>query len=154
MNRDLTEGSIRTLIWKFTLPLLGSMLFQQLYNIADSLVAGKFIGPDALAAVGNSYEITLIFIAFLYQKEWLKIGVGDIVLLTGYFSSITTMVMQAMNCIPAITKGLESVRSVGEVLECPDIELNENKPQVTEVKGDFVFVKLVSYHLKICSGFF
>ncbi len=82
---------------------------------------------------------TLIFIAFLYQKEWLKIGVGDIVLLTGYFSSITTMVMQAMNCIPAITKGLESVRSVGEVLECPDIELNENKPQVTEVKGDFVF---------------
>ncbi|WP_294503676.1 ABC transporter ATP-binding protein [uncultured Victivallis sp.] len=82
---------------------------------------------------------TLIFIAFLYQKGWLNIGVGDIVLLTGYFSSITTMVMQAMNCIPAITKGLESVRSVGEVLECPDIELNENKPQLTEVKGDFVF---------------
>lgn len=82
---------------------------------------------------------TLIFIAFLYQKGWLKIGVGDIVLLTGYFSSITTMVMQAMNCIPAITKGLESVRSVGEVLECPDIELNENKPLLTEVKGDFVF---------------
>lgn len=40
--------------------------FQQLYNIADSWVAGKFIGENALAAVGNSYEITLIFIAFAF----------------------------------------------------------------------------------------
>ncbi|MGN0288512.1 MAG: MATE family efflux transporter [Lachnospiraceae bacterium] len=40
--------------------------FPQLYNIADSLVAGKFIGEKALAAVGNSYEITLIFIAFAF----------------------------------------------------------------------------------------
>ena len=38
---------------------VGSIIFQQLYNIADSLVAGKFIGENALAAVGNSYEITL-----------------------------------------------------------------------------------------------
>ena len=82
---------------------------------------------------------TRIFIAYLYPQGFLKIGVGDIVLLTGYFSSITTMVMAAMNCVPAITKGLESVRSIGEVLECPDIELNADKPQVTEVKGDFVF---------------
>ena len=42
------------------------MIFQQLYNIADSLVAGKFIGENALAAVGNSYEVTLIFIAFAF----------------------------------------------------------------------------------------
>ena len=76
MNRDLTEGSIRTLIWRFTLPLLGSMLFQQLYNIADSLVAGKFIGPDALAAVGNSYEITLIFIAFAFGSNMGWAGAG------------------------------------------------------------------------------
>lgn len=48
------------------MPLFGSIIFQQLYNIADSLVAGKFIGENALAAVGNSYEITLIFIAFAF----------------------------------------------------------------------------------------
>lgn len=46
--------------------LFGSIVFQQLYNIADSLVAGKFVGENALAAVGNSYEITLIFIAFAF----------------------------------------------------------------------------------------
>ena len=66
MNKDLTVGKPETVLWKFCLPLFGSILFQQLYNIADSWVAGKFIGQNALAAVGNSYEITLIFIAFAF----------------------------------------------------------------------------------------
>lgn len=66
MNKDLTIGNPQTVLWKFCMPLFGSIIFQQLYNIADSLVAGKFIGENALAAVGNSYEITLIFIAFAF----------------------------------------------------------------------------------------
>ena len=66
MKRDLTVGKPDRVLWNFCLPLFGSIIFQQLYNIADSFVAGKFIGNDALAAVGNSYEITLIFIAFAF----------------------------------------------------------------------------------------
>lgn len=66
MNRDLTIGKPETVLWNFCLPLFGSILFQQLYNIADSLVAGKCIGEKALAAVGNSYEITLVFLAFAF----------------------------------------------------------------------------------------
>lgn len=66
MNRDLTVGKPESVLCKFCLPLFGSIIFQQLYNIADSFVAGKFIGDNALAAVGNSYEITLIFIAFAF----------------------------------------------------------------------------------------
>lgn len=66
MNRDLTVGPPRKVLWLFCLPLFGSVVFQQLYNIADSFVAGKLIGENALAAVGNSYEITLIFIAFAF----------------------------------------------------------------------------------------
>ncbi len=66
MNKDLTVGKTENILWRFCLPLFGSIVFQQLYNIADSLVAGKFIGENALAAVGNSYEITLIFIAFAF----------------------------------------------------------------------------------------
>lgn len=66
MNKDLTVGDPAKVLWKFCLPLFGSIIFQQLYNIADSFVAGKFIGENALAAVGNSYEITLIFIAFAF----------------------------------------------------------------------------------------
>ena len=66
LNRDLTVGKPGKVLLRFCLPLFASIIFQQLYNIADSFVAGKFIGNDALAAVGNSYEITLIFIAFAF----------------------------------------------------------------------------------------
>lgn len=66
MNKDLTVGKPGSVLCKFCLPLFGSIIFQQLYNIADSFVAGKFISDNALAAVGNSYEITLIFIAFAF----------------------------------------------------------------------------------------
>lgn len=66
MNKDLTVGKPLPVLTRFCLPLFGSIVFQQLYNIADSFVAGKFIGEDALAAVGNAYEVTLIFIAFAF----------------------------------------------------------------------------------------
>lgn len=66
MNKDLTEGNVRSVLWLYTIPLLGSVVFQQLYNLADSLVAGKFIGENALAAVGNASEMTLIYTAFAF----------------------------------------------------------------------------------------
>ena len=66
MNHDLTVGRPGRVIFSFCLPLFLSVVFQQLYNIADSFVAGRFIGEEALAAVGNSYEMTLIFIAFAF----------------------------------------------------------------------------------------
>ncbi len=66
MNQDLTIGKPEAVLRRFCLPLFGSIIFQQLYNIADSLVAGKFISETALASVGNSYEVTLIFIAFAF----------------------------------------------------------------------------------------
>ena len=66
MNKDLTVGNPDSVLRRFCLPLFGSVIFQQLYNLADSFVAGHFINEDALAAVGNSYEITLIFLAFAF----------------------------------------------------------------------------------------
>lgn len=66
MNKDLTVGNPTKILWQFCMPLFGSIVFQQLYNIADSFVAGKFISQNALAAVGNSYEVTLIFLAFAF----------------------------------------------------------------------------------------
>ena len=53
MNKDLTVGKPASVLCRFCLPLFGSIIFQQLYNIADSFVAGKFISDNALAAVGN-----------------------------------------------------------------------------------------------------
>ena len=65
-TKDLTVGEPGKVLRQFCLPMFGSIIFQQLYNLADSFVAGKLIGEEALAAVGNSYEITLIFIAFAF----------------------------------------------------------------------------------------
>lgn len=63
MVTDLTVGKPRRVLMKFTLPLLLSVVFQQFYNIADSMIAGHYIGVQALAAVGASYPITMIFMA-------------------------------------------------------------------------------------------
>ncbi len=82
MNQDLTVGRAERVLWRFCLPLFGSIVFQQLYNIADSLVAGKFIGENALAAVGNSYEVTLIFIAFAFGCN-----IGCSVVVSRYFGA-------------------------------------------------------------------
>ena len=48
----------------FSLPMLVSMIFQQMYSVVDTIVAGRFISANALAAVGASYPITTLFIAF------------------------------------------------------------------------------------------
>lgn len=63
MNKDLTVGTPGKTLIMFTLPQFISVIFQQMYNIADSIIAGKFAGEDALAAVGASYPITMIFMA-------------------------------------------------------------------------------------------
>lgn len=63
MITDMTEGKPFHVLWRFTIPMLVSVMFQQFYNIVDSIVAGKFVGVDALAAVGASYPITMIFMA-------------------------------------------------------------------------------------------
>ena len=63
---DLTIGKTNKVLLRYILPLFLSVVFQQIYNIADSIVAGKFIGEAALAAVGNSYEITLMLLAFAF----------------------------------------------------------------------------------------
>ncbi len=63
MNKDLTVGDPGRSLVMFTIPLFVSVIFQQMYNIADSVIAGKFAGEDALAAIGASYPITMIFMA-------------------------------------------------------------------------------------------
>ena len=64
MVTDLTKGHPDKTLWRFLLPMMFSVAFQQIYNIADSMIAGRFAGEDALAAVGASYPITVIFMAF------------------------------------------------------------------------------------------
>ena len=124
MNRDLTVGKPSAVLWKFCLPLFGSIVFQQLYNIADSWVAGKFIGQNALAAVGNSYEITLIFLAFAFGCN-----IGCSVLVSQLFGAkeygsmktavSTAMLSSGLVCLMLMLVGILGCDSLLEMINTP-----------------------------------
>lgn len=63
MVSDMTKGGILSALLKFSLPTLLSVACQQLYNIADTMIAGNFVSPLAISAIGASYPITMIFLA-------------------------------------------------------------------------------------------
>ena len=65
MEGDLTEGSITGRLLRFALPLMAGNLLQQLYNVADTLIVGRFLGADALAAVGSAYSLMTFLTSIL-----------------------------------------------------------------------------------------
>lgn len=83
--------------------------------------------------------ICLIVSASLAFTGRLGVTVGDVVLLTGYFDSLTSSVVQILAVLPEISKGFEAIGSVGEIIECPDLEQNRGKKVVERVRGDFLF---------------
>ncbi|WP_321279198.1 MATE family efflux transporter [Marinifilum fragile] len=68
--KDFTSGNVTKLIFNFTLPMLLGNVFQQLYNVVDSIIVGKVLGKEALASVGASFPIIFTLIALL-------IGIGS-----------------------------------------------------------------------------
>lgn len=65
MTTDLTRGSITKTMLLFAVPMILGNLLQQLYNVADTLIVGRFLGPDALAAVGSSYTLMTFLTSIL-----------------------------------------------------------------------------------------
>ncbi len=65
MTKDLTEGNSFSLIISFTIPVLLGYLFQQFYNVADTIIVGKCLGVDALAAVGSTGAVNFLIIGFV-----------------------------------------------------------------------------------------
>lgn len=132
MNKDLTVGKPDIVLWQFCLPLFGSIVFQQLYNIADSLVAGRLIGESALAAVGNGYQITLIFIAFAFGCN-----IGCSVIVSQFFGAkkygdmktavYTTWIASAILCAVLMLAGLLTCREVLMLINTPEEILLDSK---------------------------
>ncbi len=125
MNKDLTSGNPQSVLWRFCMPLFGSIIFQQLYNIADSFVAGKFVSENALAAVGNSYEITLIFIAFAFGCN-----IGCSVVVSKLFGAknykgmktavYTACIFSALVCAALMIIGITSSSALLRLIRTPD----------------------------------
>jgi putative MATE family efflux protein len=65
MLKDMTKGSPMRHIFTFAIPMLIGNIFQQLYNMVDSIVVGRFVGPNALAAVGTSFPVIMLIISMV-----------------------------------------------------------------------------------------
>lgn len=81
----------------------------------------------------------LTFACWACYSGKLDITAGDVVMLSGYFTSIVNSIIALTGLGAIITKGLQSVRSLGEILESPDVEMNEGKTVVSHVTGEISF---------------
>ena len=102
--KDMTEGNVSKTLIMFTLPMLLSVMFQQFYNMADSMIVGKFVGEAALGAVGSSYTITMIFVAIAVGSN-----VGCSVVISHLFGNKNYTVMKTTINTVFITAAVLSV---------------------------------------------
>lgn len=80
--KDLTEGREGKLILNFALPMLAGNVFQQMYNVVDSIIIGKFLGKGALAAVGASFPLIFVLISFI-----VGFAIGTTIVIAQYFGA-------------------------------------------------------------------
>ncbi len=80
--KDMTVGNERKLILQFALPMLAGSLFQQLYNIVDSIIVGNFLGKEALAAVGASFPVIFVLISMI-----IGLVMGINIIISQYFGA-------------------------------------------------------------------
>ena len=155
MITDLTEGKPSKILWSFSIPMLLSVVFQQLYNIVDSIVAGKFVGAQALAAVGASYPITMIFMAIATGAN---VGAAVIIsqlfgaknfekLKTSVFTSIISMTVLA--AILTIF-GIVFCSGMLKMLSTPDNIFSDSMTYLNIYIGGLIFLFLYN----ICTGIF
>ena len=155
MNRDLTVGEPGKVLWRFCLPLFGSIIFQQLYNVADSFVVGKFVGENALAAVGNSYEITLIFIAFAFGCN---IGCSVIVSRlfgTGEYGEMktavyTSLIATGVLCVVLMAFGILGCRWLLQLINTPEEVLADSMLYLDIYVWGLPFL----FFYNVCTGIF
>src|SRR3989339_1961084 len=80
--KDLTEGNEAKLIFSFALPMLIGNIFQQSYNVIDSIIVGQAIGKTALAAVGASFPILFLLVSLIMGAT-----MGFSILISQYFGA-------------------------------------------------------------------
>ncbi len=147
MVKDLTVGNPQKVLVTFTIPMFISVVFQQLYNIADSVIAGKFAGEDALAAVGASYPITMIFMAVAVGSN-----VGCSVLISNLFGAkkyeqmktavSTTLISAVVLAVLMTVLGLLGTRWLMNMIHTPDNIFGDGAYYLRIYIAGFIFVFL------------
>ena len=118
-HTDMTKGPIAKTLFFFTLPMFLGNLFQQLYNMVDSIVVGNFVGPSALGAVGCTFPIVFVAIAVASG-----LGMGCSVVTSQYLGakdygsvrmSVTTSLI--LNLVVSIALSILGMAASGTVLK-------------------------------------
>ncbi len=147
MVKDLTSGKPSRVIYGYTIPMFLSVIFQQLYNIADSVIAGRFAGEEALAAVGASYPITMIFNAIA-----IGCNIGSSVVIARIFGShdfihmrtaISTTLISAVAASAGLTVfGFAVCNPVMRLLNTPENIFADSALYLKIYIGGFAFLFL------------
>lgn len=158
MKTDLTSGSIAKTLLGFALPMIAGNLLQQAYNIADTLIVGRYLGEDALAAVGSTYTLT----TFLYSIIiGLCMGSGALV---SYFCG-GNVPQKRKNVIAAAFILIGTVSAVSEVITLcfadGIIGLLKTPPEITAMTAEYVriilsgiiFIFLYNYYAYMLRAF-
>lgn len=135
MRKNLTEGNPLKLLILYSIPLLGSVIFQQMYNIADSIIAGKFAGELALASVGASYPVTMIFIAIA-----LGANMGTSIIIANYYGSKDLSKTKTCIYTSLIFFGLLSIilMIAGMIFNSPLLKLLNTPTNIFEDSKDYL----------------
>ncbi len=131
MNTDLTVGKSWKILFKYILPLLGSAVFQQLYTLADTIIAGKFASRTALTAIGASNAIVNILLAIA-----LGANAGCAVLASRFFgakdsvklkSTISTALLSfTVLSVALLVVGVLTCRPILIALKTPPLAMEES----------------------------
>lgn len=155
MVKDMTTGNPARILVKFTIPMLISVMFQQLYNIADSIIAGQLLGGDALAAVGISYTITMIYMAIANGSN-----IGCSVVISQFFGNHNYTKMKT--CISTSLISILSLSLVltvfGLVFSSPLLTLLNTPENLFKASADYLNIYTAGliflFLYNICTGIF
>lgn len=143
--QDMTEGNVVSHLVKFSLPMLIGNIFQQFYNLIDSIVVGRFVGADALAAVGSTGSISFLFFSVALG---LSTGIG--IIISQYFgakeeSQVRRAIANAIYVIgaAAIIMSLLAIlfaRPILQLMKTPPLILDEATTFIRIVSGGMLAV--------------
>ena len=136
-NHTLTEGSITPAIIRFALPFILGNLLQQCYNITDTFIVGRILGPEALAAVGSSYAL-MIFVTSIFIG--LCMGSGSVISMLYGGRQHNEMKQNIFASIVIIGTVTLTLNVIGIVFLKPIIRLLQTPPELFQLTYDYLFI--------------
>lgn len=141
---DMTEGSCNKSILIFALPMIIGNIFQQIYNLVDSIVVGKFVGANALAAVGSSFAIVVFITSIIIG---LSMGVG--ILLAQFYGAkeidkfketvVTSFIFIGLVTIIIIIVSLIGINTILNLFNMPSELMEDSKEYLIIIIFGLIF---------------